>query len=701
MCDGLPESVAKSLWEACAAKTRDYKGRANFEATKKAYKLEVERTIAKREKNMQARQAAKARKEKARAELQRATVKPLTEAELDMILEVAEEDVPVLHDIPEDWEELDEAPHTVYGPEGCVSACVRNVKIEGSQDITFSTPPGHAVLAASRAVMAHNLRHDGLKNMAAQRAGSMPVLFEVGAGSGGVKAAVALKDKYKEAAHVYMHCTFPVAGADDLARDALLLGRSKFAHDLTDRVNWVDRTGAVSLTKVNVCGHLARDCTCLALYGPNYVYALHSSYYFEDRDWDQLFKYTDDVRIGVHLPERDGQRVPSDIPEFRWQSLRSVRELCEHFGLIRGLSAAAENIFLGHQHVAFKPMTAHGTTYCHRDLAPDIRRGGFHIVQYTAQVDRVMHSPAALAAVGAGAVVAVAQIPEVLSSVLRRRVPWVPMAKMAACLAPCWLMSGVGHARNSVEPMANARYTVKVVPGWDYVRQAETICQVYQMRRVPLSTLEPRTISTQRPNPLKAREMAASLALANNPAKAERAVAAMGFRSGLSPTEVKDTIQAAKDYCSIVLEPKNDQGSLPSAVASGSDQALSVWDSSPSQAAGTLGRVVTGGVLIQAAVSQLPLRVLTCGIGLPNELSALSMTAPSIQRLCEKLRTCNIVGPQSEAARRMLDWVQACAESLSQVAPSSPAAQSWQSMLSLNGIWRPQLMPSPSLPSII
>jgi hypothetical protein len=479
-----------------------------------------------------------------------------------------------------------------------------------------------------------------------------------------------------------MHCTFPVAGADDLARDVLLLGRSKFAHDLADLVNWVDRTGTVMLSKVNVCSHLARECTCLGLYGPSYVFAMHSAYYFEDSDWDQLFRYTDDVQVGLHLPERDGQAVPSDMPEFRWQYLNTTRELMSHFGVVRGISAIAERVYLGVEHVAFKPLSAHGTTYCHRNIAKDVERGGFHVVKYSRVADEVIRNAATAAAVSIGVGCAVATIPSIIGDVLARRSPWWNVAKAAACAAPAWLLSGVAVARNSAEPPSTAQYTVKVIPGWDYVRQGETICQVYQFRRAPVSHLESRTITTRRPHPAKVKEMAASMVLSNNPDKALRAVSAMGFRAGLAPNQVRDTVEAAKEYCSMVVEPKNESDGGVRACGPGSDPVLSAWDLTPSGTARQLGKALLVG-------------------GLTKELYSMS-DFPAVWMPLEEYRDkwkslCTIaVGTRGSGGRAMssiihFPWtrweetksalVRAFAELHSLGVPSSPIVQSWPSML--------------------
>ena len=93
---------------------------------------------------------------------------------------------------------------------------------------------------------------------------------------------------------LYFYCTFP---CDDLARDTQLLGQGVYAKDVADYVNWVDMTKMVSLEKVNVCRNLARNCTCMHLCTRVHAFSTHASYYFTDDDWDQIFKFTSDIRV--------------------------------------------------------------------------------------------------------------------------------------------------------------------------------------------------------------------------------------------------------------------------------------------------------------------------------------------------------------------------------------------------------------------
>jgi hypothetical protein len=190
----------------------------------------------------------------------------------------------------------------------------------------------------------------------------------------------------------------------------------------------------------------------------------------------------------------------------------------------------------------------------------------------------------------------------------------------------------------------------------------------------------------------KAREMAASLVLAKDPEKAERAVAAMGFRAGLSPTEVRDTIGAAKDYQKLVLEPKNGLDTAASEWSSGSGQASSVLDLDPLNAAHELGKVLMAGALTKTLCSELH-----CLLGPRSDWGGpmeYFTIAPRIRSFGIPRMVSCILPPRpgvTEAATSA--WERVCAAWHLLHAPSSQIAQSWRSTLLQNGT-----LPLPPIP---
>ena len=67
--------------------------------------------------------------------------------------------------------------------------------------------------------------------------------------------------------------------------------------------------------------------------------------------------------------------------EFRWETLSTLSRLYNSTGIGKVTTMVFERYLAGKQHVAFHPLKEHGTTYVHRDLAVDIKRGGFHMTK--------------------------------------------------------------------------------------------------------------------------------------------------------------------------------------------------------------------------------------------------------------------------------------------------------------------------------
>jgi len=685
--DGLLADVADKLWDqACAKHRSGHRQTVDKAQAVKCYKALVEAEKAR----LKRAQERKEKDKKKKAEKKAAAIAAAEERKVSPPPTIPEEEpVTEFFEVdPSDWDDDDCYDKRLNSSDGHVDAAVRGVRMESAGDVVMSTPHGHPVLAASRSAMAYQLRREGILKMQAaveKRPGCKAVVFEVGAGSTGIKNAVKLCRNYVEARDVYHHCTFPVAGRDDLARDHLLLGRTTHARDVADYVNWVDRTGVVMAGKVNACSHLARECDCLGKYDTNFVFALHSAYYFRDDDWEALFRYTDDVRIGAHYPEYDRQHVPCDRPEFRWDYLKTTADLIKHAGFWGGATMAAERALLNKKHVAFVPVTAHGTTYAHRDLGEDIKRGGFHIVQYSKNAEQLVGSAAGQALMLAGAVGAVAQLPRIGRALARLdfgSAMW-ETAKAGLCAAPMWFASGVAQARDSTEAPGSAKYTVKVVPGWSYSRLGETLCQVYQMRRVPVSNLESRTLKTPAVVVKKASEIAASVSLSNNPEKAAKAAVAMGFRAGLSPVEVRDTMAAVKLY----LDTASGNGQCSEYNTRPPDQnpELSVWGGTRYEHCSpnitpqslTLPKAI-GLALATGAVSELA----GIGFGTVRDLKGIFVTAAGTAVQLRSVmdywpyQTTALVGlSKSEKAQAFWAW-------FSQQLESSRTAQQWLLTLS-------------------
>lgn len=407
------------------------------------------------------------------------------------------------------------------------------------------------------------------------------------------------------------------------------------------------------------------------------MFTTHASYYFTDNDWDRLFTYTDDVRVGLHLPQRNNQVVPSDTMEFRWDRLDTVGDIVRRVGVKKGITMCAERILLGKQHWAFEPLKEMGTRYAHRDPVADIERGGFHITPYAKLAEWTATTAAGQAVAAVGAATAVAHIVPVVASLLRGSIPWGGLATIAGAMAPVWAATGATTSRNSPEP-PTAGYTVKIIPGYSIARRGETICSVYLYRRTPLSTLVGQALASSHHDVRKAEEMAASMALSTNPEKARKSAVAMGLRAGLSPAAVRDTVDAATQYLQLASTPKNGCGGT-SPLDPGPDPAPSAWGSTPESAARRLAQVEL--CCIMTAVACCKLR----GFSPTGRAAIMGRIEEAIGRYRACWKTVSL--DQLEAVGRAY-W-----EWCSQTLLSSPTAPTWLSMQCLSGTVPPPQIP--------
>jgi hypothetical protein len=226
-------------------------------------------------------------------------------------------------------------------------------------------------------------------------------------------------------------------------------------------------------------------------------------------------------------------------------------------------------------------VTTNGTTYVHRDLGEDIRRGGFHLGPTIAAVTSscltwfgvaaywACHAGAQLCALAGG-----------LALVTKGNVAVRSFAASLCCCLPIVAVSWCVNSRRAVVPGFLASYTVSVCPGWSMFHRGQQLAQVYTFRRTPLHVLEARAMSQPVVRVKVATEVAASLALVKDPQKAEAGALAMCFRAGLSPEEAGSTIAAAKVYREVAANTDLSGNGFgqPAPPDPGINLASSVWD---------------------------------------------------------------------------------------------------------------------------
>lgn len=537
--DGVPLTVANELWEK-AIRSRPAPKRGPNTAAQVEYRKLCDGWIAKQKAKIERLGKRKAEKIQAAIEVgQMATSSPK-----DLALSIEEELTIEARDVLDDWESiLDSAAECKD-----ITKYVRQLNIADKPTYTAEVPHGHPMLAKSRSFADSWLRNLGMARMIAAQATvpgwSRSVVFDVGSGTAGIKASWKRIASVEGANKIFWHCTFPVLEGD-LSRDYALIGASLNAGPLIDHVNWIEMTGTPMLGVVNVCRHRASECNCLALYNTRFVMSVHSSYYFSDSDWAQLFKYTETVHTAEHLPEKLGVGVPSADPEFRWMEAKFSQAIP---WWRRAISAIREHV-TGQVDLVFEPLRPHGTVYTQRDPRADIQRGGFHMLpDSTRWLRDKLQSDAGVLVQGLGSQGGMLLTGvTVAKCLMERRLPSLKeVARVGTLLAPALAFKALERVRECPMPAPTCQYTVNVTPGRQLSYHGEPCVHFFTYRRAPLKHLSRNLLCNNVANQMAAREAAATMLLSKkSPEVTESVVAARCLREGMSPHQTKQTMNRA------------------------------------------------------------------------------------------------------------------------------------------------------------
>lgn len=556
MIDGVPAKDAHRLWRDAVQVVRYWKRGGEAEAN--AY---YQRSIA----SFKAAINAKVQAAKARAVAKIAQIEAIVQTDGDFsAVSPADEiiattiDEQVAH-IVGNLDDDDKIPlHVVMKNDNRIAG----VKIENSQSepIVFEIPHGHKILAASRAFFYKEAQLVGVKRGLSAQCwddDTRPVVFDIGSGATGIINAIELMREVRDVERVYHHCAFPYAGPHDRSRERTLLPYS-------DMINWLDGRKPV-LGKVNVCRHLARDCDCYSLYSKQrYVFAIHSSYYFTDCDWDRVFHNVDEVCTVGHLPETFGLMVPTTSPEFKWDKLEKCvtvprQELWAN--RLRSLLTGAD------EYVCFEPLRDHGTTYVQRNPRIDIEAGGFQMGPVwlvncadalTRSLNRLLFSAACTMMV----------VPALGQSLIFASVRRSILAKCFACLSgllfmPLFAVRLHRFWRQCPLPLWGTRYTVRVVDDVTMTHNRENLSHRFKFARYAPTELLPRRIGTFVPKPEVAKEVASTILMSRKPeSEVENLALARCLRLGLSEAESRDTLNIARDIALRLSAAKNEMSPL-------------------------------------------------------------------------------------------------------------------------------------------
>lgn len=373
------------------------------------------------------------------------------------------------------------------------------------------------------------------------------VLFDIGAGSFGVKRLMMLKAHYKNKG-VYIHASVPKVDEEDARRLAKL-------HTDEDAMvlNYVPATRTVRVGMMNYCDHKACDCDCMKYYDKTYAVSVHSSYYFTPRDIAQIHKHTRYFRSVMHIPFKNETIPVSAQPEYIWKS-----------GLKEGsfwqrAAAKIDQILTGRETVVMQPLRTGETAYRHHDNGMNVADGGYHdgpalqgLVEHYGDLSGQLRT--------LGAAFASAALPSLVITPgpLPVKVCGALMSGTVATLTTAVAARYVFESSRNVEApfWANSTVTQHVTNTYCVAETDEEIVHTVEIRRVtpPLNLVRKvvRSVQVDMPSVNRA---AAALLTAGDTAKSWQKMAANLLRDKLPVNKVKGSMQQAKNLLTYLGSP--------------------------------------------------------------------------------------------------------------------------------------------------
>lgn len=373
-----------------------------------------------------------------------------------------------------------------------------------------------------------------------------PVVFDIGAGSFGAKRLQMLKSVPNNR-KVAIHASIPVVQDADNARDSRARHNGSFVE-----WNYLPETKVPSLNRLNYCRHTASECDCMKYYDERgrYALAIHSAYYFRQRDWQQIFKYTDQVECLMHVP-KVGETIPLRDPEFEWVD---VEQDASSDWLAR-TGAFVKRLLTGDRTVKLKPLRHGETTYTHSDVSQIITRGGFHFTQNSAWIEeycqgdrKTATAAACVAAAGAvgGLVTSAGAGPAVAAASA------VAGAANALVTTAAWARFENWRARCG-RPMCVAETVTCHVASSFGEGNEEDIVTVQRFRAGPPRELVPELVEAVQVDKKSVGRVAAALALAKDLPNGIRQMAGSMLREDVPIKAVRDTLGHAQRVMRYVL----------------------------------------------------------------------------------------------------------------------------------------------------
>lgn len=410
-----------------------------------------------------------------------------------------------------------------------------------SEKPAFAQVASHPVMNATRIVASTFTYMSAAKRArvwAERHQAKHAVVIDVGAGSFGAERLTMLKGDNRNAS-IFVHAMIPIEDTADVARWTRNLRSEAF-------LSWnnVGETGIVNRERFNYCHHLARDCTCMAMYDHVEAVAIHSAYYFNEADFRNICTQAQSVECALHIPVL-GQTLPLQAPEYKWEDGAQVGSLLQR------ARAKATKWFTGVDEVLLQPLRLAGRTYRHQDIGQIVANGGFHTSHQTAAL-AAQHETLGCIAKLYGGVMCKATAAAFATSIV---FPGPPVMKVVGAVAT-GVMAVAATAITS-RALLKSRYCAEPAPYFDATIVA-TVKASYELEATREDMVHVITFSKEAPTVLTPNPTTSvtvnqdglsrtmqQLMLAPDTMAARCQAAALLLRERVPVNQVRDTVQHA------------------------------------------------------------------------------------------------------------------------------------------------------------
>lgn len=445
------------------------------------------------------------------------------------------------------WEELMEGEgHLSSIPPANTQAKLLDsieVKFPFSDKPVYEQAASHTIMNASRIVVSTFAYLRAAKRAAARlthHPQGRHAVMDIGAGSFGCERLMVLRTNpaYKK---IYLHACVPDVDEADTARLEKMRGNSTYMD-----WNYLPVTHTPKLMKLNFCHHRAHECTCLGLYESVQPVAIHSGYYFQERDFHNVLSKANSLECVMHIPKL-GEQIPLDKPEYEWVSATADQAS----DAARRMKAKVKGWLTGIPDITLKPLRTGGTPYTHPDMSEMLKNGGFHGSKNTRDMEPELQgdwrtakrygfiaaSAAASTFLGmsfAGATTAA----KIVSSALNAA------TLTAGCAA---VDTALMRRRNKLDPgyEATETYTAHIISSYGQYGTGEEIAHIIQFKMKSPTPLLPQTVESLSTDTTQQNRATAAVLMGSNSEKTYRQIGASLLRDNVPLKKVRDTIVVA------------------------------------------------------------------------------------------------------------------------------------------------------------